>query len=75
MDRIAQARTEREIYENEKYLHAVRKRYFAAFERIKQEESIVIADGTYPPGEVSRIIREHLLYTIEGNNKVNLNSL
>ncbi|MDR1564587.1 MAG: dTMP kinase [Oscillospiraceae bacterium] len=69
MERIAQTRTEREIYENEKYLQAVRKRYFAAFERVKSEESIVIADGTYPPGEVSRIIREHLRYTIGANKK------
>lgn len=61
IERIKSDRSEIEIYENEAYLRTVRRRYFEAFEKTKANESIVIVDGTDSPGEINRIIFEHIM--------------
>lgn len=65
LERIKIGRTETEIYENAEYLRTVRRRYFEAFEKAKNTERIAIVDGMNSPGEINRIIFEHVMHIIE----------
>ena len=53
MRRMEAGRAYREIYENENTLLAVRKRYFAAFERLRGRDNIVIVNADRTPEEVA----------------------
>lgn len=64
LERIRNGRTETEIYENEAYLRTVRRRYFEAFAKTKETECIAIVDGMNSPGEISRIIFDHVMHVI-----------
>jgi len=52
--RMEAGRAYREIYENENTLLAVRQRYFAAFERLKDRDHIVIVNADRTPEEVAQ---------------------
>ena len=51
--RMEAGRAYREIYENENTLLAVRRRYFEAFERLKDRDRIVLVNADRTPGEVA----------------------
>jgi len=51
--RMERDRSFREIYETEDMLNAVRKRYFSAFERLKNRDNIVIVDAGRTVEEVA----------------------
>jgi len=51
--RMERDRSFREIYETEEILNAVRKRYFDAFERLKDRDNIVIVDAGRTVDEVA----------------------
>ena len=51
--RMERDRSFREIYETEDMLNAVRKRYFTAFERLKNRDNIVIVDAGRTVEEVA----------------------
>ena len=51
--RMEAGRAYREIYENENTLLAVRRRYFDAFERLKDRDRIVLVNADRTPGEVA----------------------
>jgi len=45
MQRLREGRNMIELYESSENLHAVRKKYFEAFDKLKHEENIFITDG------------------------------
>ncbi len=51
--RMEAGRAYREIYENENTLLAVRQRYFAAFERLRGRDNIVLVNADRTPDEVA----------------------
>lgn len=56
MERITKNRFHTEIFEKESRLRRVRDNYFKAFELMKNEEKILIVDGTQEPERISELI-------------------
>jgi len=54
--RLNKGRSLTELYEDEGNLNQVRKKYFEAFEKLKQREKIFIADGNRPAEAISNDI-------------------
>lgn len=54
--RLNKGRSLTELYEDEDNLNQVRKKYFEAFEKLKQREKIFIADGNRPAEMISKDI-------------------
>jgi len=54
--RLNKGRNLTELYEDEDNLNQVRKKYFEAFEKLKQSEKIFIADGNQPAEMISKEI-------------------
>jgi dTMP kinase len=54
--RLNKGRNLTELYEDEENLNQVRKKYFEAFEKLKQREKIFIADGNRPTEMISKDI-------------------
>ena len=52
MDRIRRRGTQRELFEKEARLAAVREKYFEAIELLKGKENIIIIDGNRSPEEI-----------------------
>ncbi|MCX8472158.1 MAG: dTMP kinase [Sediminibacterium sp.] len=60
MKRLHSGRNYVELYENLENLKKVRKKYYEAFELVKENEQIVTFDGTLSPEIVSRNIWNHI---------------
>ncbi|MBR3607914.1 MAG: dTMP kinase [Lachnospiraceae bacterium] len=56
MDRITKNRFHTELFEKESRLSKVRENYLKAFELMKEEEKVLIVDGTKTPQEIGNII-------------------
>ena len=56
MERITKNRFHTELFEKKSRLEKVRDNYFKAFELLKEEEKIVIVDGTKTPEEIAEKI-------------------
>ena len=56
MDRITKNRFRTELFEKESRLSKVRENYLKAFELMKEEEKVLIVDGTKTPQEIGNII-------------------
>lgn len=56
MDRITKNRFHTELFEKESRLSKVRENYLKAFELMKEEEKVLIVDGTKTPEEIADII-------------------
>ena len=56
MERIMKNRFHTELFEKKSRLEKVRDNYFKAFELLKDEEKVVIVDGTRTPEEISEEI-------------------
>lgn len=54
--RLNRGRSLTELYEDEDNLNQVRRKYFEAFEKLKQREKIFIADGNRPAEMISKDI-------------------
>lgn len=54
--RLNQGRNLTELYEDEENLNHVRKKYFEAFEKLKERENVFIADGDRPADLISQDI-------------------
>ncbi len=56
MERITRNRFHKELFEKESRLRKVRENYLKAFELMKEEEKILIVDGTKTPEEIAEVI-------------------
>ena len=56
MERITKNRFHKELFEKESRLHKVRENYLKAFEVMKEEEKVLMVDGTLSPEEISQRI-------------------
>lgn len=56
MDRITKNRFHTELFEKESRLSKVRENYLKVFELMKEEEKVLIVDGTKTPEEIADII-------------------
>jgi dTMP kinase len=56
MKRIKNGRNTMELYETNETLRKVRKKYFEAFELLKDKENVFITDGSRPESEVAESI-------------------
>lgn len=61
MDRIEKNRMTKELFEEKERLIMTRDRYFEAFEKLKEEETVLIINGDRSPDEVEAEIREKLM--------------
>lgn len=60
MERILRNRDHVELFEKKSRLAKVREKYLEAFERLKEEETIVMVDGRQPPEAVAEEIWEKI---------------
>lgn len=60
MERILRNRDHVELFEKKSRLAQVREKYLEAFERLKEEETIVMVDGRRPPEAVAEEIWEKI---------------
>ncbi len=58
LKRIAKNRQHRELFEKRSRLIQVREKYMEAFDRLKEEEEIIILDGDREPEEIAREVWE-----------------
>ena len=58
MKRLNKGRTSIELYETTENLYQVRKKYFEAFETLKEKETVFIVDGDQDTELISKEIRE-----------------
>lgn len=56
LDRIAKNRQHQELFEKKSRLEKVREKYFEAFERLKDEETVIVIDGNRPQEEIAKDI-------------------
>lgn len=56
LDRIAKNRQHQELFEKKSRLEKVREKYFEAFERLKEEETVIVIDGNRPQEEIAKDI-------------------
>lgn len=61
MRRIEEHRMTKELFEETGRLAETRKRYFEAFEKLKDQEHVVVIDGDRPPEEVQKDVRKAVL--------------
>jgi dTMP kinase len=61
MKRIEENRMTKELFEETGRLVKTRKRYFEAFEKLKDQENFVIIDGARSPEEVQKDVRKAVL--------------
>lgn len=61
MRRIEENRMTKELFEQTDRLIETRKRYFEAFEKLKDEENVVIIDGDRAPEAVQKDVRKAVL--------------
>ena len=56
MERITKNRFHTELFEKKSRLEKVRNNYLKAFDLLKEEENVVVVDGTKTPEEISDLI-------------------
>lgn len=56
LERIAKNRQHQELFEKKSRLEKVREKYFEAFERLKDEETVIVIDGNRPQEEIAKDI-------------------
>ncbi|HRG20086.1 MAG TPA: dTMP kinase [Saprospiraceae bacterium] len=60
MKRLSASRNQLDRFENEARISQVRSNYFAAMEKVKEEENIIIIDGCKSPDEVVELLWEKI---------------
>lgn len=68
MKRLDKGRNSIELYESIENLKNVRKKYFEAFEILKEKEKVVIINGDRSPAEISRDIWKEVSHSVELEN-------
>lgn len=63
-ERIEKSRTGLEMYEKIDIMKKVRQNYFQAFDRLKDEENVVVIDGNFLPEKVEKSILDAIIQII-----------
>ncbi|HKB42804.1 MAG TPA: dTMP kinase [Chitinophagaceae bacterium] len=67
VQRLSEGRNMTELYEDLENLQAVRKKYFESFDKLKQEENIIIIDGNRSSENIFTDIWEKLAMIFDNN--------